>query len=176
VTRSALLLTMLDDAYARVRERLDGLSDEEFFWQPIPNCWTIYQDSSGRWTYHYAMPDPRPAPITTIGWLLIHLGACKLMYHEWAYGAARLTWPDLQIPHTATGAIELLEHGQALLREDLTGLAEHQLDKPRKTNWGELWPAWRIFWTMINHDATHGGAIGHLRDLYYWTHSGARGS
>jgi hypothetical protein len=162
---------MLDDAYARLRERLDGLSDEEFFWQPVPDCWTIYQDSSGRWTYHYAIPDPHPAPITTIGCLLVHLGACKLMYHEWAYGPARLTWPELRVPHTATGAIGLLERGQALLREDLAGLSEQQIDEPRKTNWGELWPAWRIFWAMINHDAVHGGAIGHLRDLYYWTHN-----
>jgi hypothetical protein len=24
--------------------RLDGLTDEEFFWQPVGDCWTIYQD------------------------------------------------------------------------------------------------------------------------------------
>jgi len=43
------------------------------------------------------------------------------------------------------------------------------LDEPRKTNWGELWPAWRVFLTMADHDALHGGAIGYLRDLYLWT-------
>ena len=39
------------------------------------------------------------------------------------------------------------------------------------TNWGEEWPAWRIFWTMIHHDAHHGGEIGALRDLYRVTRS-----
>jgi len=34
------------------------------------------------------------------------------------------------------------------------------------TNWGEKWPAWRIFWAMIEHDLHHGGEIGALRDLY----------
>jgi hypothetical protein len=92
------------------------------------------------------------------------------MYHEWAYGAARLTWPELDTPHTAADAIALLDQGQALLRGDLHGLAEAQLDEPRRTNWGETWPAWRIFWAMIDHDALHGGAIGCLRDLYQWTH------
>jgi hypothetical protein len=164
-----MLLEMLDEAYVRLRDRLEGVSDEEFFWQPVPDCWTIYQDPSGRWTYHYAVPEPEPAPVTTIGWQLVHLGTCKVMYHEWAFGAAKLTFPDLIIPSTAVGAIALLEHGQARLRGELRGIAESRLDEPVKTNWGELWPAWRIFWAMIDHDALHAGAIGHLRDLYLWS-------
>jgi hypothetical protein len=168
VARVTLLLSMLDEAYARLHARLRGLTDDEFFWPPIPNCWTIFQDAAGRWTYDYAEPDPDPAPVTTIGWQLVHVATCKVMYHEWAYGPARLTWPELDIPHTAADACALLERGQALLRADLEGLSEAQLDEPRQTNWGELWPAWRIFWAMIDHDALHGGAIGQLRDLYQW--------
>jgi hypothetical protein len=91
------------------------------------------------------------------------------MYHEWAFGDAKLTFPELDIPSTAEGAIALLEYGQALLRTDLDNLTEHQLDQKRRTNWGEMWPAWRVFWAMLDHDALHGGAIGHLRDLYRWT-------
>ena len=165
-----MVRTMLDEAYSRLRGRLEDLTDAEFFWQPVPDCWTIYQDpQNGRWTYHYAIPDPVPAPVTTIGWQLVHVASCKVMYHEWAFGAAKLTFPELEIPHTATAAISLLEHGQKLLRADLHSLSESQLDEPRRTNWGELWPAWRIFWAMLDHDALHGGAIGHLRDLYHWT-------
>src|SRR5712691_610699 len=168
--RAAMLLTMLDEAYDRLRSRLHGLSDEEFFWQPVPNSWTIYRDpQTSRWTYHYAIPDPMPAPVTTIGWQLVHVALCKIMYHEWAFGAAKLTWPELDIPSTTDQTIALLEQGQALLRADLQTLAEAELDEPRKTNWGELWPAWRIFWTMTDHDAFHGGVIGYLRDLYYWS-------
>ena len=84
-------MTMMDEAYARLRARHDGLSDAEFFWQPVADCWTIYQAPSGRWTYHYAIPDPVPAPVTTIGWQLVHVALCKVMYHEWAFGAARTT-------------------------------------------------------------------------------------
>jgi hypothetical protein len=43
---------------------------------------------------------------------------------------------------------------------------------PRWTNWGERWPAWRILWTMIDHDAHHGAEIGCLRDLYRATAGG----
>ncbi len=56
---------------------------------------------------------------------------------------------------------------QQLLREALTGLDDDaDLDAEVGTNWGEPWPAWRIFWTMIEHDAWHGGEIGTMRDLY----------
>ena len=159
---------MMEETYARLRRRLDGLTDQEFFWRPAQSCWTIYQDKPGHWTYDYAIPDPTPAPATTIGWQLVHLATCKVMYHEWAYGPARLTWPELEIPGPAREALQLLQEGQTLLLEDIQALSESELDEARKTNWGEMWPAWRIFSVMSDHDAFHGGAIGCLRDLYLW--------
>jgi hypothetical protein len=51
----------------------------------------------------------------------------------------------------------MLEQGHRLLVEDLDGLDDdEQLDLPMWTNWRERWPAWRIFWTMIQHDFHHG--------------------
>jgi hypothetical protein len=155
--------------YDRLRARLEGLTDDEFFWEPIAGCWTIYQDRPAHWTYHYAIPDPKPAPLTSIGWQIVHLATCKVMYHEWAFGPARLTFPELVIPHTAEGGIEMLDDGQQRLRNALAGLSDPHLDEPRKTNWGELWPAWRVFSAMADHDAFHGGAIGNLRDMYQWS-------
>jgi len=168
VSAASRLRAVLDESYARLRKRIDGLTDDEFFWEPARDCWTIYEDRRGHWTYHYAIPDPDPAPMTTIGWQLIHLATCKVMYHEWAYGRARLTFPEIVIPHTAPAAIEMLDRSHLTLAGALNGLSDQELDEPRKTNWGELWPAWRIFWTMADHDAFHGGVIGYLRDLYFW--------
>jgi hypothetical protein len=158
----------MDWSYDRLSARLEGLTDEEFFWQPASGCWTIFEAAHGRWTYDYAEPEPDPAPPTSIGWQVVHLATCKVMYHEWAYGAARLTWPELDIPHDAAGTLALLARGQELLRGDLAGLSDAQLDESRLTNWGERWPAWRIFLSMADHDSLHGGAIGQLRDLYRW--------
>jgi len=171
VTRADVLLTTMEEAYARLRSRVEGLDDEEFFWQPRPETWTIYEDRPGHWTYHYAIPDPDPAPLTTIGWQVVHVALCKVMYHEWAYGSARMTWPELDVPHTASSTLTRLEDGQAMLRKDLQDTPDNELDDPRKTNWGEVWPAWRIFTAMTDHDAFHGGTIGYLRDLYRWRRS-----
>jgi hypothetical protein len=159
----------MDEAFTRLRARLEGLTDDEFFWQPVPDAWTIHQDRPGHWTYHYAIPDPEPAPLTTVGWQVVHIGTTRLMYHEWAYGSARLTFPEIDVPHDVRGAMELLRRGFELLRDDLRGETEAGLDQPRRTNWGDMWPAWRIFTSMADHDALHTGAIGALRDLYYWT-------
>jgi hypothetical protein len=64
-----------------------------------------------------------------------------------------------------------LEAGQRRLREVLAGLDDDGLDTLRWTNWGERWPAWRVLWAMVDHDAHHGGEIGCLRDLYRATAS-----
>lgn len=173
MSRAALLAASGAQAYDRLRARLQGLTDDEYFWEPVAGCWNVYEDRPGHWTYHYEIPEPAPAPLTSIGWQIVHVAACRVMYHEWAFGAARLTFPDLVIPHTAAGAAEMLEEGERLLRDDLERLTEGQLDEPVKTTWGELWPAWRIFWTLTDHDAFHGGAIGHLRDMYHWMAAGA---
>ena len=166
VSRVGLLLAQMDEVYARLRGRLEGLGDDEFFWEPVPGCWTVHRDRSGAWVVDYAEPDPEPAPFTTIGWRLVHIADCKVMYHEWAFGRRTLTWPDLVAPATAADAITRLEEGQGLLRAAAQGLGDDELDQPRWTNWGERWPAWRILWTMIDHDAHHGAEIGCLRDLY----------
>ena len=166
MTRVALLLSQMDEVYDRLRRRLEGLTDDEYFWEPAPGCWTVHRDRAGAWVVDYAEPDPDPPPLTTLGWRLVHLADCKVTYHEWAFGQRRLRFPDLAAPATAAGALARLAEGQELLRAALAGLDDKRLDDLRWTNWGERWPAWRIVWTMIDHDAHHGGEIGCLRDLY----------
>ena len=69
-------------------------------------------------------------------------------------------------------ALEMLHEGHELLRSDLAALDDAGLEAEVPTNWGEAWPAWKIFWTMIHHDLQHGGEIGALRD-YLRTAGGA---
>ncbi len=32
---------------AQLRPRLEGLTDDEYFWEPVPNCWSIRRRSGG---------------------------------------------------------------------------------------------------------------------------------
>jgi hypothetical protein len=79
-----------------------------------------------------------------------------------------LRFPDLEVPHSVSDALGVLEAGHHQLRADLAVQTETDLDSLVLTNWHERWPAWRIFWTMLNHDALHTGTIGQLRDDYLW--------
>ena len=121
MSRVQLLLAQTDEVYARLRRRLDGLTDDEYLWEPVPGCWSVHRDPSGAWVTDYAEPDPDPAPFTTIGWRLVHLADCKVMYHEWAFGERRLTFPDLAAPATAAAALARLEEGHGRLRAALEG-------------------------------------------------------
>jgi hypothetical protein len=121
MSRVQLLLAQTDEVYARLRQRLAGLTDDEYFWEPAPGCWTIHRDESGAWIADYAEPDPDPAPFTTIGWRLVHIADCKVMYREWAFGPGKLTFPDLAPPTTAAAAVARLEEGHQLLRGELEG-------------------------------------------------------
>jgi DinB superfamily len=66
----------------RLRPRLDGLTDDEYFWPPVPGCWTLSRrgESSastslgtGEFTWDYDEPPRKPEPVTTIAWRLAHL-------------------------------------------------------------------------------------------------------
>ena len=166
MSRVDLLVGQLDEVYGRLRRRVADLTEVEYFWEPVPGCWTVRRDESGAWVNDYQEPDPDPPPFTTIAWRLAHIADCKVMYHEYAFGAGRLTFPDLEAPSTVAAVMARLTEGQQLLRTDLAGLSDAALDDPVRTNWDEWWPAWKIFWTMIDHDAHHGAEIGCLRDLY----------
>jgi hypothetical protein len=54
----------------QLRPRLDGLTDEEFLWEPVPGCWSIRPRGegtaqvalgSGDFTADWAWPPPEPA-------------------------------------------------------------------------------------------------------------------
>jgi hypothetical protein len=144
------------EAYDELKRTLSGLTDPEFAWEPVAGSWRVFRDDEGRWTYDYAIPDPQP----------VHLALCKVMYHEWAFGPRELTWNSIETPGDVEASIATLERGHGLLADDLASLSDDALERRILTNWGEGWPAWRIFTTMTDHDRHHGAEIGVLRDLY----------
>jgi hypothetical protein len=41
------VMGLSDYVYHRTRRRLAGLTDDEYFWEPVPGCWTIRRTGSG---------------------------------------------------------------------------------------------------------------------------------
>src|SRR5690625_757344 len=66
----------------QLRPRLDGLTDHEYLWKPVPDAWSIaprgesdapITAGSGTYLVDFAMPEPDPAPVTTVAWRFAHL-------------------------------------------------------------------------------------------------------
>ena len=100
-----------------------------------------------------------------------HIGACKVMYDDYAFGPGTLQFGTAEVePFLSEGSSEdvvaWLEAVHARLAGNVAALADDaELERPRMTNWGELRPTRWIVAAMITHDAYHAGEINHLRSL-----------
>ena len=114
----------------------------------------------------------RPAGVArAIEAIAVHVGACKLMYEDyafgpgtWWFGPAVEPWPEGGAPMGEV--IACLGTAHETLRSRVAALAgDAELDVPRPTNWGELRPTRWILAAMVTHDAYHAGEINHLRSI-----------
>jgi uncharacterized damage-inducible protein DinB len=108
----------------------------------------------------------------SIAAIALHVGACKVMYADYAFGAGTLQWGTPQVepsPEAAVPREELLPWlegaHQRLVGHVAALVDDDELDRPRMTNWGELRTTRWIITAMITHDAYHAGEINHLRSL-----------
>jgi len=133
------------DAYSDLIEILEGLTDDEFFCGAGARCWTIYQDESGRWTYQYEEPDPVPPPLTNIGWKLVHVAALQghLSRVGVRFRPGRLHQHREPLRCSICGGDA--REGSRLLARDIRDASDTELDRLVLTNWGERWPALKIF-------------------------------
>jgi uncharacterized damage-inducible protein DinB len=109
--------------------------------------------------------------------ILEHVGWCKWMYEDYAFGAANLHGD--QPPLIPAGGIRARPHEELIvwLKEghdkwlaSVRALSnDKELDRERLTNWGEHLPTRTIIQIMIGHDYYHAGEINHLRSLLQGT-------
>ena len=149
----------------RLVERLDGLTDAEFFWAPVPDCWTV-RDIGGRWEIDYDWPPPSPLPFTTIAWRLVHLANGNWIYWEHAFGAGARNFPDLEVPSTAAGAIRDWQDSRIEITSWLAGVQPGDLDEPRPSHLGGYKTAGEVLEILIDEQTHHAAEIALLRDLY----------
>jgi hypothetical protein len=109
----------------------------------------------------------------TIADILEHVGWCKWMYENYAFGNASLHGD--QPPLIPAGGASSRPHDELMtwLKEghnrwlaSMRALQDDgELERERLTNWGERLPTWKIISIMIGHDYYHAGEINHLRSL-----------
>lgn len=105
--------------------------------------------------------------------ILEHVGWCKWMYEDYAFGTASMRGD--QPPLILTGGVRSRPHEELLawlkdghykwLGSVRALLDDSELDRDRLTNWGERMKTRTIIRSMIGHDYYHAGEINHLRSL-----------
>lgn len=157
----------------QLRPRLDGLTDAEYFWEPVAGCWTVHtgqeRSDPGSRNIDFAYPPPQPEPFTTIAWRLAHVivgvfamrshshfGGPPADYQSWSYATdagTALTQLDEEYHRWSTGV-------QSLTDDDL-----HRPCGPAEGPYADRSMAELVL--HINREVIHHGAeIACLRDLY----------
>ncbi|OBF26872.1 serine/arginine repetitive matrix protein 1 [Mycobacterium sp. ACS4331] len=169
VTKS--LVDQLEYHWAQqLRPRLDGLTDDEYLWAPVPGAWTVHPDGSIDFTH----PAPQPAPFTTIAWRLGHVivGVLAVRAHHHFGGppADYATWPWATDAGTALSQLDAAHSDWIAGVRALDDEALGRPIGPAEGPWAD-YPMLDLV-LHINREVIHHGAeIALLRDLYTHTHT-----
>lgn len=107
----------------------------------------------------------------TIEAIVLHVGGCKVMYDEYAFGDARLDWDDEQVRPWREGeapraeTISWLTRAHERFVEHVADLIDADLAVPRPANWGEMRETRWLVSTVLQHDVYHAGEVNHIRAL-----------
>ena len=162
----------------QLRPRLEGLTDEEYRWEPVRGAWNVrprgtgsapIQAGRGDFTIDFALPEPDPAPVTTIAWRIGHLvvgvlGA-RVAGH---FGGPPVDYASHDYPGDAATALAQLDATHAAWTAGVRGLDEEGLRRPcgsAEGPWADSPMATLVL--HVNREVLHHGAeIALLRDLY----------
>ncbi|PVU84146.1 serine/arginine repetitive matrix protein 1 [Cellulomonas sp. WB94] len=162
----------------QLRPRLEGITDEEYLWEPVANCWSLrprghsrtpVSIGGGDLVLELAYPEPSPVPVTTIAWRLAHLvvqvfGA-RVASH---FGGPPVDPLTFELARTATAALRQLDDGYAAWLAGVKGLGYDGLARPCGPAEGPY--AEEPFAALVLHinreTLHHGAEIALLRDLY----------
>lgn len=177
-SRAQLLAQIEFRWQAMFRPRLDGLTDDEYFWEPAAGCWSVRIVAGGRahvdgqW-YGGWQPEITPPPFTTIAWRLCHIGAGLAMRANHHFGDRSLTWDNLwqrvAAPGTAAAGLAFVDRRYAEWREGLLAQPEAFLDGPSEGAPGSADGRFPFADVILHVNAEiiqHGAEIALLRDLY----------
>ncbi len=180
------LLDQLDWHWRQqLRPRLDGLSDEEYFWEPVPGCWNVrprgsgtapIQAGGGRFTIDFALPEPEPPALTTIAWRLAHLIVGVLGSRAADhFGSRPVDYETFEYAGTAQAALDQLDEMYAAWTAGVRGLGPDGLARPCGPAEGPFaeHPMAALVLHINRETIHHGAEVALLRDLYL--HAGPDG-
>lgn len=167
-----VLEIQLRRAWLDSRRVFDGITEDEYFWEPSSPCWSVRKSGSsirgwgsGEFVCEDAWPPPEPLPTTTIAWRVIHLAAWTDIYREFAFGDARPDLNDVDVPGDLSSGLAWLYSAQDDFIAAVGDLDAASAFELRPAHWGESVPVVRVVTAMLTEHVHHMAEIGVLRDL-----------
>jgi hypothetical protein len=161
-----------------LRPRLAGLTDDEYFWEPVPGCWSVRRrgvstapiaSGSGDYVMEFAIPEPEPAPVTTIAWRLGHIIVGILGQRGAShFGGPPAEYETFAYAGTADGALGQLDDAYAVWAKGVRDLGVEGLARPCGPAEGPFadHPLAALVLHINRETIHHGAEIALLRDLY----------
>ena len=162
----------------QLRPGLDDLTDEEYFWEPVADCWNLRPRSEattpmaaggGDLVADFAYPEPVPAPVTTIAWRLAHLivgvFGTRNAIHFGGPPADYVTWTYAP---TAKEALAQLDRGYERWVAGVRSLDAEGLERaigPAEGEWAAS-PYADLILHIHREVLHHGAEVLLLRDLF----------
>jgi len=164
------LLDLSDFAYGRLRGRLDGLTTEEYLWEPVAGCWSVRPGPDGVMRADGAHEHPDPAPFTTIAWRMSHIV-------DVLAGDRNATWIGVEpigtfeadaIPATADDAVARLQQAYDRFRNHVAAVDSATLTDPMGGIAKMFADSTRAAFILHELDELihHGSEVAVVRDLY----------
>jgi DinB superfamily len=161
----------------RLRPRQDGLSDDEYFWQPIPDSWTVSRRGNstaplsfggGEFTWDYGEL-PEVEPVITIAWRLAHLTVCLAETSAIHFGGPPADMATFDYAGTAKDALGQLDDAYETWVDGVRRLGSAGLARPQgpaaPPEFADAPIAKLIMYVSVE-VIHHGAEICLLRDLY----------
>lgn len=182
------LVEQIEGARWLGRRSLDGLTDEEFWWEPVPGCWTISRNGTPAPEGSRVVDDPSNPPFTTIAWRVVHMTLGPWNWINNLEGARRVVragrrsfldedrvdLPEPPLPTDAPAAVVLWDEVVLRFREQTASFDDPGLTTTITFPWGRSFaPVWivsHVLRELLHHEAE----VGCVRDLY--RHTIGRGS
>ena len=113
------LVAFYDEWWRRFSERLEGLTQAEFEWEPVPGAWSVRATPGGP-RVERIEPDPDPPPVTTIAWRMWHIAIeCLEGYAARVFGRTATELEGQAFTLDVDDAVDITAHAAASFRAGL---------------------------------------------------------
>jgi hypothetical protein len=157
------LNAQLQTSWFMLWARLEGLTDDEYLWEPAPGSPTVRQHADAKWKRDPAVAGAVP----TVAWRMCTLAGTQTLRADWTFGTHSLQWHDIDLPGSAAGALSFLERASASWIQSVSGLTDADLDT-RLCDWPggpQGRPFAETLWWTNRELIAAGAEISLLRDL-----------